>query len=134
MRISYWSSDVCSSDPIPANDPRRLITLSYWHVRGIEPAPAPSNRIAGSSLVQLPRCGARNRYRARLLLRRLGRGRSCIKAVRGQHLLVCGHRGLVFAEVRVQVDRHLERDTRSEEPTSELQSLMRNSYAVFCLK
>src|SRR3546814_3580778 len=24
--------------------------------------------------------------------------------------------------------------TRSEEPTSELQSLMRNSYAVFCLK
>src|SRR3546814_5413123 len=25
-------------------------------------------------------------------------------------------------------------DLRSEEPTSELQSLMRNSYAVFCLK
>src|SRR3546814_5258140 len=25
-------------------------------------------------------------------------------------------------------------DSRSEEPTSELQSLMRNSYAVFCLK
>src|SRR3546814_7450716 len=27
-----------------------------------------------------------------------------------------------------------ERDRRSEEPTSELQSLMRNSYAVLCLK
>src|SRR3546814_1428798 len=27
-----------------------------------------------------------------------------------------------------------EEDDRSEEPTSELQSLMRNSYAVFCLK
>src|SRR3546814_2887760 len=27
-----------------------------------------------------------------------------------------------------------ERPSRSEEPTSELQSLMRNSYAVFCLK
>src|SRR3546814_6034723 len=32
-------------------------------------------------------------------------------------------------------DRHVEcRDDRSEEHTSELQSLMRNSYAVFCLK
>src|SRR3546814_9086503 len=30
-------------------------------------------------------------------------------------------------------DRCLQR-TRSEEPTSELQSLMRNSYAVFCLQ
>src|SRR3546814_9842917 len=28
----------------------------------------------------------------------------------------------------------LQGHTRSEEPTSELQSLMRNSYAVFCLK
>src|SRR3546814_2157020 len=31
------------------------------------------------------------------------------------------------------IPRHL-RDTRSEEHTSELQSLMRISYAVFCLK
>src|SRR3546814_2863185 len=29
---------------------------------------------------------------------------------------------------------HLSRHLRSEEHTSELQSLMRNSYAVFCLK
>src|SRR3546814_10414747 len=29
---------------------------------------------------------------------------------------------------------HLRQSTRSEEHTSELQSLMRNSYAVFCLK
>src|SRR3546814_8387001 len=29
---------------------------------------------------------------------------------------------------------HVEQDGRSEEHTSELQSLMRNSYAVFCLK
>src|SRR3546814_2166157 len=33
----------------------------------------------------------------------------------------------------IQLDAH-ERETRSEEHTSELQSLMRNSYAVFCLK
>src|SRR3546814_7086273 len=30
--------------------------------------------------------------------------------------------------------RRIERAARSEEHTSELQSLMRNSYAVFCLK
>src|SRR3546814_943514 len=33
-----------------------------------------------------------------------------------------------------QVKAHVERRYRSEEHTSELQSLMRNSYAVFCLK
>src|SRR3546814_6652625 len=31
-------------------------------------------------------------------------------------------------------DEMAQRETRSEEHTSELQSLMRNSYAVFCLK
>src|SRR3546814_3645883 len=35
---------------------------------------------------------------------------------------------------REELDRHLVRDPRSEEHTSELQSLMRISYAVFCLK
>src|SRR3546814_4346846 len=34
----------------------------------------------------------------------------------------------------VTVDPHLHRYPRSEEHTSELQSLMRTSYAVFCLK
>src|SRR3546814_7740526 len=33
-----------------------------------------------------------------------------------------------------ELDRLVLRDHRSEEHTSELQSLMRNSYAVFCLK
>src|SRR3546814_7856532 len=33
-----------------------------------------------------------------------------------------------------QVDQHLLKLDRSEEHTSELQSLMRNTYAVFCLK
>src|SRR3546814_3218235 len=34
----------------------------------------------------------------------------------------------------INASRSLARITRSEEHTSELQSLMRNSYAVFCLK
>src|SRR3546814_3723835 len=39
--------------------------------------------------------------------------------------------GLALAGARIQ---RLDRTDRSEEHTSELQSLMRNSYAVFCLK
>src|SRR3546814_3493638 len=42
-------------------------------------------------------------------------------------------RGNVVVEVPVHA-AYLERGARSEEHTSELQSLMRNSYAVFCLK
>src|SRR3546814_10465363 len=46
-----------------------------------------------------------------------------------------GRRRLVADERRVGVDRQrLCPDGRSEEHTSELQSLMRISYAVFCLK
>src|SRR3546814_6531821 len=36
--------------------------------------------------------------------------------------------------VLLRVDRRAQKVFRSEEPTSELQSLMRNSYDVFCLK
>src|SRR3546814_6767971 len=39
--------------------------------------------------------------------------------------------GMTAAEMRLAVERHA---TRSEEHTSELQSLMRISYAVLCLK
>src|SRR3546814_3157263 len=59
----------------------------------------------------------------------------------------CGQRGTVGrhadsrlgaeAEPRRRADSRPQgrrRDERSEEHTSELQSLMRNSYAVFCLK
>src|SRR3546814_17885684 len=37
-------------------------------------------------------------------------------------------------EIRRARDRRIPESVRSEEHTSELQSLMRNSYAVFCLK
>src|SRR3546814_3739058 len=42
-----------------------------------------------------------------------------------------GHHDLVIAQIG---DEGAERGVRSEEHTSELQSLMRISYAVFCLK
>src|SRR3546814_2142175 len=101
MRISDWSSDVCSSDlrafvrpGCRANAIRRK-PHEYWLV-----------------LLRDRRCTGINRdsRNARLgnqgMLRK-GRSGSLSKGRRG---------------------------TRSEEHTSELQSLMRISYAVFCLK
>src|SRR3546814_8155852 len=49
---------------------------------------------------------------------------------RPQNLGPHRHDGEASAETR----RHLHRRLRTEEHTSELQSLMRNSYAGFCLK
>src|SRR3546814_5805333 len=44
-------------------------------------------------------------------------------------------RGVAIAAARLAMEERLQRacDERSEEHTSELQSLMRSSYAVFCL-
>src|SRR3546814_10522518 len=66
------------------------------------------------------------------LFRSLGQFRRAVfeqpaqRAVFGQQLAGGGH--------RVQPAQAGAEEDRSEEHTSELQSLMRNSYAVFCLK
>src|SRR3546814_4598198 len=87
MRISDWSSDVCSSDLNGASEVGGL----FLH---------PAARAGGLGLLL-----ARSRY-----------------------LFIARHRARfgdrILAELR----------GRSEEHTSELQSLMRISYAVFCLK
>src|SRR3546814_5594097 len=90
LRISDWSSDVCSSDPIRAIEDR-VRTL------GID-------------------C----HYETR----------TAYTFARDQ-----GMRSALHEEVDAAVEAGLPaRFTRSEEHTSELQSLMRISYAVFCLK
>src|SRR3546814_7371551 len=90
MRISDWSSDVCSSD---------LTRVS-----------------AGS-----PRCAAASSPSSIRVLRSVCPVRATPRAARSSRistatLMRCSSKG------------------RSEEHTSELQSLMRISYAVFCLK
>src|SRR3546814_2032353 len=50
-----------------------------------------------------------------------------------QALLIAPNWGKGKSAIQTYIDTELER-RRSEEHTSELQSLMRNSYAVFCLK
>src|SRR3546814_7081125 len=42
--------------------------------------------------------------------------------------------GVLLARMRAQLRQHEQSEDRSEEHTSELQALMRISYAVFCLK
>src|SRR3546814_3491137 len=95
MRISDWSSDVCSSD-----------------------LPAPASRGGDDAVEQVERRG--------------------LRVTRAE---------LTHDPFGMNVDPHFGRDARgeiieieagellrSEEHTSELQSLMRISYAVFCLK
>src|SRR3546814_5013983 len=100
MRISDWSSDVCSSD---------LAVARLAH---------------GDELAAVA----------------AGLGQ---RAARPAHPLV--HRGIerdalqvlrqLVAAARLPIPLAVQRDgVRSEEHTSELQSLMRLSYAVFCLK
>src|SRR3546814_10240290 len=108
MRISDWSSDVCSSD--------LAISLccdgGAFHVYADRARLAEAKR--GFRMAQFPVAivgghdGASAQPPLELLLR------TAENIMRG-----LGHGKLHF---------------RSEEHTSELQSLMRNSYAVFCLK
>src|SRR3546814_6344840 len=113
MRISDWSSDVCSSDLVE----NRIIDV---------PAGLPA-----SSLVE-----ASNYLSARLTGRTLEEAQAeVLKELEQQR-----------AELDQLTQRVIERGLaswggsqsgkggRSEEHTSEIQSLMRNSYAVFCLK
>src|SRR3546814_10710096 len=113
MRISDWSSDVCSSD-----------------LRRNRQAPGRSLPVHRSGRARrgegMP---GRNRSScecefASLFGGRFGRRR--IGFDRGQRGLAGGLRG--------EDQPRSENDERSEEHTSELQSLMRISYAVFCLK
>src|SRR3546814_7660194 len=85
MRISDWSSDVCSSDLKHAF--RALVDVNDF----------------------------RNAYAQQL-------GDINLQAARSVHAFLSSF------------DDHEIRNDRSEEHTSELQSLMRISYAVFCLK
>src|SRR3546814_1407657 len=105
MRISDWSSDVCSSDlfrkaPMALGPWRAPASLFCWLVAALSAAPvaALAWRAGWDGFAELPLW--------------IGNGVS---------------NSLLPAALAATV-------IRSEEHTSELQSLMRNSYAVFCLK
>src|SRR3546814_9382874 len=100
MRISDWSSDVCSSDLENERRPRPARSRHLWRRAQLPPDGGP--------------------YRAVLIAAKtVSKGRP---AARVAGLFLCGARSGGSARLK------------SEEHTSELQSLMRISYAVFCLK
>src|SRR3546814_4274445 len=133
MRISDWSSDVCSSD---------LADTGAAAGPGAGPGAltlAPFNR--------LPARGAASRIHraasARGALLRVARAPDSRTSAARR----CASRAVARASARdfhppcaatvrpaVPENARLHANDRSEEHTSELQSLMRISYAVFCLK
>src|SRR3546814_6263504 len=101
MRISDWSSDVCSSDLLDR-------ALRDQHAVGaVAREDARTDELTGQQRrVRIREFGAQRRGARRFIDRQI-------------------------EEIEVADDRI---GARSEEHTSELQSLMRISYAVFCLK
>src|SRR3546814_9247900 len=113
LRISDWSSDVCSSD----------LNLS--------PQVGRRGPVHGAAVTHPERPGLR-------LVRPQGRDHALQHGCHGR--LACARR-VHHIQVQAQQDQRRGRGRvaafrqgRSEEQTSELQSLMRISYAVVCLK
>src|SRR3546814_962439 len=109
MRISDWSSDVCSSD-LDADTPPR--PDGYYGI----------SKAFGENLSRF----YFDRYGIETVCLRIG---SSFPEARDRRMLVTW---LSYDDLTDLVARSL--FTRSEEHTSELQSLMRISHAVFCLK
>src|SRR3546814_2732065 len=110
MRISDWSSDVCSSD-LAADREADILA----HGRIFEAILAEEGRRVPGGAVN-PDRAARQGF---------AEARSGVVPEGQQHLGIGRYRPIL---------PHGQEPHRSEEHTSELQSLMRISYAVFCLK
>src|SRR3546814_6763411 len=117
MRISDWSSDVCSSDLSRRCDLAARIGRRFRRQGG--------DARRGRALFE----------RSRLLQ---GRARAArqgdTRAGEGGREQMAVAPGLFADLYPRRAHRRRRESRRSEEHTSELQSLMRSSYAVFCLK
>src|SRR3546814_1642076 len=126
MRISDWSSDVCSSDL----DPMQADILDALR-RGANEDALSLARAATTANPQDPQA-----HRAlAMALRASGDSDAALVSIDRAIALAPEDAELHFHRAGYLVGgRQLEAAQRSEEHTSELQSLMRISYAVFCLK
>src|SRR3546814_7955343 len=106
MRISDWSSDVCSSDL------KQSVTLT------IVPSSVSALQVFRPSIV------------SGTLIATLS---AILRRISASFIIVSWSSATTSAETGPEVIEQISA-TRSEEHTSELQSLMRISYAVFCLK
>src|SRR3546814_9211249 len=120
MRISDWSSDVCSSDLVSGLPVRWCDShADQDRPQNLRGAPARRPDVAGTD------AGAKSGDRA-------GHCKAGHPALSAQTTLAM--RRIAEALKRFSYRFGDEVGLRSEEHTSELQSLMRISYAVFCLK
>src|SRR3546814_2914011 len=107
MRMSDWSSDVCSSD---------LVKVATEALDQLQPTAASHSRV--------------------MVLEVMGRDAGHITIAAG---IAGGADAILIPELPYSIAgiatkiEQLKQTGRSEEHTSELQSLMRISYAVFCL-
>src|SRR3546814_1404513 len=138
MRISDWSSDVCSSDLLAV----RLDTHGGRYVEGLDPQ-------ASYAVLERHVPNAIRQYRTEAELRWLvGTGvsaaalfhmRTTLDRAGFFNVKIVASSGFNAAKCKVMASVQAPIDivgtgSRSEEHTSELQSLMCISYAVFCLK
>src|SRR3546814_6125424 len=135
MRISDWSSDVCSSDLLRSTEfashvamlranMRHAGVLRIDHVMGLE-------RLFCIPAGGKPGDGAYLAYPSQAM-----RGLLAIESRRNGCMVIGEDLGTVPEGFRATMANTgiLSYKLRSEEHTSEHQSLMRSSYAVFCLK
>src|SRR3546814_3868127 len=127
MRISDWSSDVCSSDLADA--------ILQCDETAADRAPALNEHLLIVAVVSgKAKCVWMYRRFAHAIEAQVLLGIEGDVAIRNAQSMVCAHL------INQGVDQFgfdsigQEASKRSEEHTSELQSLMRISYAVFCLK
>src|SRR3546814_5157498 len=151
MRISDWSSDVCSSDLKGAVRGQQWVALGVFAID--HQIAAAAERHAAHHMATELRSSTRHRS---IICVRLPPFKRIIDdevhdpchgvraidrcSAAGEHIdaLEQGSRDRVdidrIAEAERNGARSVDQSERSEEHTSELQSLMRISYAVFCLK
>src|SRR3546814_8958229 len=135
MRISDWSSDVCSSD-LQAD--RQKAGEHHQHQSGVE---APETHLhqavvqaqVRANVAQHQKSEAQREEAVDAKQRRMGMDRRGVQPLQIEKRDRRVDQEAEYAGAQHVPEGHRD-EARSEEHTSELQSLMRNSYAVFCLK
>src|SRR3546814_10559876 len=164
MRISDWSSDVCSSylRDVSTAPLRMRLSLGSGEDLGsraatterqADQAKAPDHRHPGRrfgdfrnqadartaaeaeffGIERLPADDAVVEFERSQVRREVQRDRAGDE-IAGRRPCIAAALAGAAAGIAVDANIPISAETRSEEHTSELQSLMRNSYAVFCLK
>src|SRR3546814_4009571 len=134
MRISDWSSDVCSSDLLTremiGHMVNNLISESSDLIERSGVQSPEDVREAGRALIAFSPAMLRAEHQMKAFLRAHMYRHPAVLELTNAAQSVVG----TLAEAYLAAPERMPEEWRSEEHTSELQSLMRISYAVFCLK